>query len=307
MGASNDGAVARTVLGDVPARTLGVTNAHDHLMFASPLLPGQELDDPVAARRELDRFAAAGGRTVVQWTPAGLGRGLAVLPELSRSSGVTVIAATGRHRAEHHPPAGRVNDRVDDELLLERFLADLSAPVPCGIIKVGTGFHHIDDWERQSLTAAAEASRTTGCSVAVHLELGTAGLDVVNELTSNGVPPGSVILGHVGRNPDPAYQADLAATGVLLCFDGPSRANHATDWRLVESMRALAAAGHLGQLLLGGDTTTAAARSVDSGPGMPALLTRTAGAIGEALGPSAVQAILVENPMSAFAWQRPQA
>ncbi|MEJ7648410.1 MAG: hypothetical protein WKF57_05065 [Nakamurella sp.] len=59
MPASDDGAVARTVLGDVPARTLGVTNAHDHLMFASPLLPGQELDDPVAAGRELELFAAA--------------------------------------------------------------------------------------------------------------------------------------------------------------------------------------------------------------------------------------------------------
>lgn len=178
MPASDDGAVARTVLGDVPARTLGVTNAHDHLMFASPLLPGQELDDPVAAGRELDRFAAVGGRTVVQWTPAGLGRGLPVLPVLSRSSGVTVIAATGRHRAEHHPPADRVDEPADDELLLERFLADLVAPIACGIIKVGHGFHHIDDWERQSLTAAAEASRQTGCPVAVHLELGTAGLGV---------------------------------------------------------------------------------------------------------------------------------
>lgn len=223
--APDDGEVARTVLGDVPARTLGVRNAHDHLMFASPLLPGQELDDPVAAARELDRFATAGGRTVVQWTPAGLGRGLAVLPELSRGSGVTVIAATGRHRAEQHPPA----ERVDDDLLPERLLADLNAPIPCGIIKVGTGFHHLDDWERQSLTAAADASRGTGCPVAVHLELGTAGLEVVDVSTSHGVPPGSVILGHVGRNPDPAYQADLAGAGVFLCFDGPSRANHATD------------------------------------------------------------------------------
>lgn len=76
---------------------------------------------------------------------------------------------------------------------------------------------------------------------------------------------------------------------------------------MVESMRSLAAAGHLRQLLLGGDTTTSAARSVDSGPGMPALLTRTAGAIEAVLGPTAVRAILVENPMSAFAWHRREA
>jgi predicted metal-dependent phosphotriesterase family hydrolase len=43
----------RTVLGDLPAADLGVTNAHDHLMFRSPQLPGEELDDPAAAGREL--------------------------------------------------------------------------------------------------------------------------------------------------------------------------------------------------------------------------------------------------------------
>ncbi|MEJ7650219.1 MAG: hypothetical protein WKF57_14485 [Nakamurella sp.] len=38
-------------------------------MFASPLLPGQELDDPVAATEELIRFAAAGGPTVSSGHP----------------------------------------------------------------------------------------------------------------------------------------------------------------------------------------------------------------------------------------------
>ncbi|TSB30101.1 hypothetical protein FNJ62_08440 [Streptomyces benahoarensis] len=59
-----------------------------------------------------------------------------------------------------------------------------------------------------------------------------------------------------------------AETGAFLAFDGPSRAHHATDRRLPDALRSLADAGHGAQLLLGGDTTTAGARSVSDEPGI---------------------------------------
>ncbi|MER6984097.1 phosphotriesterase, partial [Streptomyces carpinensis] len=85
----------RTVLGDVLPGALGVTDAHDHLFLHSPQLPGRELADATAARAELAAFRAAGGRSVVQWTPYGLGRRAADLPLLSRAAGVHVVCATG--------------------------------------------------------------------------------------------------------------------------------------------------------------------------------------------------------------------
>lgn len=59
----------RTVLGDVPGEELGVCDAHDHLFFASPRPPGEELDDAAAARAEPAAFRERGGGAVVQWTP----------------------------------------------------------------------------------------------------------------------------------------------------------------------------------------------------------------------------------------------
>jgi hypothetical protein len=53
------------------------------------------------------------------------------------------------------------------------------------------------------------------------------------------VPPGKVILGHLNRLPDLSLQRQTAETGAFLAFDGPSRANHATDWRLYESLAEL--------------------------------------------------------------------
>ncbi|MCZ0990804.1 hypothetical protein O1M54_44040 [Streptomyces diastatochromogenes] len=79
----------RTVLGDLRPEELGVCDAHDHLFLRSPQLPGLELDDVSAARAELAAFRAAGGGSVVQWTPYGMGRRTADLPGLSRATGCT--------------------------------------------------------------------------------------------------------------------------------------------------------------------------------------------------------------------------
>ncbi|MGQ4384060.1 phosphotriesterase family protein [Streptomyces sp. SAS_270] len=294
----------RTVLGDVPPRELGVCNAHDHLFLSSPQLPGQELREASAARAELAAFRTQGGGTVVQWTPYGMGRRAADLPLLARDSGVHVVAATGLHQAAHY--GAELLRRLRGGLA-ELFVSELTqgigtSGVRAGLIKVAGGFHSLDAHARWTMAAAAEAHHATGAPIAVHLELGTGALDVLDLLCGElGVAPQSVILGHLNRSPDLAVHRQAAEAGARLAFDGPSRANHATDWRMPDAVRALAEAGFGDRLLLGGDTTTAAARSVDGGPGMPYLLRRVRPRLELALGKELVEHILTENPQSAFA------
>ncbi|MCT9082783.1 phosphotriesterase family protein [Streptomyces fulvoviolaceus] len=296
----------RTVLGDVPADQLGVCDAHDHLFFGSPRLPGQELQSESAARAELQAFVAGGGHSVVQWTPYGLGRRAADLPPLSRETGVHVVAATGLHQAVHY----------DDETLAGLrgrlagvFFSELTdgigtSGVRAGLIKVAGGFHALDAHARWTMSAAAEAHHATDAPIAVHLELGTGALDVLDLLCGElGVPPHRVILGHLNRCPDFTVHSQAAAAGCCLAFDGPSRAHHATDWRMPDAVRALADAGHGDRLLLGGDTTTAAARSVNGGPGMPYLLRRVRPRLTVELGEELVARILTRNPGRAFGVQ----
>ncbi len=293
----------RTVLGDVTPDTLGVTNAHDHLFFGSSTLPGQELDDVRLARAEAEAFMAAGGQAIAQWTPRGLGRRRADLATLASATGLVIISATGRHRAAHY---GESESICSPDTLAQRFIEDIDASTsPCGLIKIGSGFHHLDTFERTSVEAAAIAHAATGAPIAIHLELGTAGELVVSGLTRLGVPETSIMLGHLGRNPDDGYLLDLAACGTFLCFDGPSRANHQTDWRTPSLIAALVEHGHGEQVLVGGDTTTAAARSVTSGPGMPNLLGRFAQSVRRLVGDDAWPAITVANPARAFTlWPR---
>lgn len=296
----------RTVLGDVPPEELGVCDAHDHLFLRSPRLPGQELNDAAAARAELAAFRAVGGGTVVQWTPYGMGRRAADLPDLSRASGVHVVCATGLHQAAHY------SAQLVEELrggLAEVFVAELTqgigtSGVRAGLIKVAGGFHALDAHARWTMTAAAEAHHATGAAIAVHLELGTGALDVLDLLCGRlGVEPHRVILGHLNRSPDPVVQRQAAEAGAYLAFDGPSPAHHATDWRMPQAVRALAEAGFGHRLLLGGDTVIAGARSVDGGPGMPYLLRRVRPRLALELGEELMDRVLTENPGRAFAVQ----
>ncbi|MFJ1846867.1 MULTISPECIES: phosphotriesterase [unclassified Streptomyces] len=293
-------ATVRTVLGDVPAAELGVCDAHDHLFLRSPLLPGQELDDTGRAAEQLVAFRVLGGRAVVQWTPYGMGREPEALAALARSTGVHVVAATGLHQAAHYPPElpGRLRDRLAGLFVSELTEGIGSTGVRAGLIKVAGAFHGIDAHSRLTMTAAAEAHHRTGAPIAVHLELGTAALDVLDLLCGElEVGPQRVVLGHLGRSPETAVQREAARAGAFLAFDGPSRAHHATDWRLPEQLTALTDAGFGGQLLLGGDTTVAET------PGMPHLLNRLRPRLEQALGKEALDTILVGNPARAFAWR----
>jgi len=306
----------RTVLGDVPAGDLGVCDAHDHLFFRSAQLPGQELADADAAVGELRAFAALGGRAVVQWTPFGLGRRADQLAAVSRTADVTVVAATGLHQAAHYADQTLVQDvlpRLAD-LFTEELTTGMrpdpgtpadAGPLPrAGMIKVAGNFHHLDAHARQTMIAAAEAHHATGAPIGVHHELGTAAADVAELLCGQlQVPSDKVILGHLNRLPDSYLQRQVAETGAFLAFDGPSRANHATDWRLHECLAELVRHGHEDQIVIGADTSTASARSsTGGGPGLPYLLRVLRPRLAAELGEQVAAKFFTVNPARAFSW-----
>ena len=177
-----------------------------------------------------------------------------------------------------------------------------------GPVRILTGpvLRVLDGYARQVLSAAAEAHHATGAPIAIHPELGTAADAVLDLLVdARGVPPTSVILGHLNRFPDHELHLELAARGAFPAFDGPSRANHATDPRLFDCLTALADAGYADRLLLGGDTTTAKARSTAEGPGMPYLLTGIRPRLIRRFGAEFATSVFVTNPARAFAFAVP--
>lgn len=293
--------VIRTVLGDIDPATAGVVDSHDHLFLRTPVLAGEDLVDEPDATTAVERFAAVGGRTVVQWTPRGLGRGLPALRRISASTGVHVVAATGRHLRRVYPAGAAEPTRSADDLAAA-FIDDVDRH-GCGLIKIGVGPDHLAEDERDALRAAAAAHHATGVPIAVHLEQGAAADLVLAALDADEVDPRSIVLGHLGRNPHVEQILQAARSGAWVCLDTPSPAHPMDPARLARILEALIDDGHLPALLLGADTTTSTSRVRPEEYGPAALLTSVAPQLARALGAEAVSTITRDNPARAWAFE----
>ncbi len=179
------------------------------------------LDDLDLAVEEVGRFAALGGRTLVEATGFGVGRNLAGLLSVSERTGVNIIAGTGFYLEASQPPFVATST-VDQ--LAELIIADIRdgedgiRPGIIGEIGVNALFTPA---ERKSLAAACIAQRETGLPMQVHLpawfRLGDEVLDFVE---THGVDPSSVVLCHMNPSgADQDYQRRLIARGAWVQYD----------------------------------------------------------------------------------------
>ena len=304
-----------TVTGPLPADDLGVTDAHDHLHLRSPLLAGDEIDDPSAITTEVRDGARSGLAAIVELTPIGLGRRPDVLRAVSQATGVHIVGATGYHRDAHYP-AGHWVLTAPEAVLLERMTTDLLVgmhptdwsdadaeldPARAGVIKAGASLNKISANERRRLVCAAAAARATGVAVVVHTEAATCAMEITDLLVGEGLPVEQIILAHVDRDPDPALHLELLARGVFLVYDTIGRAKYFPDSVRIELIEAVCAAGHGDQILLGLDIGRASYLAVNGGWGIRHLMSDFVPALRERVGEDAVLRMLVANAASAFA------
>jgi phosphotriesterase-related protein len=292
--------IVRTVLGDIAPADLGPCDAHEHLFLDTPAQPGEEFLDRDKVTEEARTLVAAGARSLVDWTPLGLGRDLDGLAHVARETGLHVVAATGLHRDAHYTADDPFRSASIGELS-GRFEAELTDR--CGVIKAGASYHHLTPFEEKAFEAVAAAHARTGAPVCVHTQHGTMGLALVERLASLGVQPASVILAHVDRNPDAGEHAETASTGATLQLDGPGRTKYWPDSTILQLIADLAERGHAERLLLGGDIgRRGMLRAYGGGPGLDYVFARFKPRLERELGAELSEQIFVSNPARAFAW-----
>ncbi|HSL77820.1 MAG TPA: hypothetical protein VK867_12815 [Candidatus Limnocylindrales bacterium] len=311
----------RTVLGDVDAGALGVTYAHEHLVIDGgrpvELEPDFELSDVAAMATEVGAAMELGLGTAIDAMPCDCGRSAAKLAELSRRTGLHIVAPTGLHHERFYGTA-HWSYRVDVEQLATLFVADIeegidandySGPVVertphrAGVIKVAGSEDGLSERDQRVFVAAALAQARTGAPILTHCDRGTGGLDQVRALTDGGAAAANVALSHVDKVVDRGYHRELAATGVTLEYDGSFRWGDGDNGtlRLLEWMAEDALLDHV---VLGMDAARQGYYAVYGGkPGLGWLLDGFAGLMDErGLGADARRRIFVDNPARVFAF-----
>ncbi len=316
----------RTVLGDIDAAKLGVTYSHEHLVIAGgrtvELFPDFRLDDVDKAVAELEPAKVLGLRSVVDAMPADTGRDAHLLAEVSRRSGVNVIAPTGLHHQRYYPERHWSSVLTADQIAA-LFVADIEVgidaldygspvvqrtPYRAGVIKVAGSTGGPSDRDARIFEAAAIAQRVTGCPILTHCENGTGAMEQVEVLAAHGARLPHVALSHVDKVVDRGFQRELFARGVVVEYDQGFRWKEAPNGTL-QLLEWAAEDGWLGQIVLGMDAARQGYWTAYGGtPGMTYLLGAFAAAMRErGLGDVEQAMLFVDNPARVYGFLEPDA
>lgn len=295
----------RTVLGDIDPTELGVCYPHEHVLCSPPATVKDrdlEMASESAAIQELTWFHQAGGRGLVELSPADYGRNAPGLARVSQATGVHIVCVTGHHKTAFSGPW--VHDKSIDELA-DRFARDVTegvdgTSIKAGAIKAASSLDVITPDEEKVFRAAARAQRVTGAPITTHTEAGTLGLEQIQLLSAEGVRPDRILIGHVDRKLEWDYHVAMLKTGVTLSYDQINKEKYVPDRQRVEFIVQLVKAGFGKQLVLAGDLARKSywpSYNTGGGPGLTYILWRFVPWLrSEGLSEDAIQDLLVNNP-----------
>ena len=288
--------VIRTVLGDVAASPWGPTNSHAHLVL------GVEEQEDADRRRaadlyadhtlsldetlpELRSFAAAGGFCLIDLTPMGLGRNPDALVRASEETGVHIVMGAGIYHEPFHPDriADLDEDRIAGMLVREITEGVDESGVRAGIIgEQGTYQGPMTQREKVVFRASALAALETGAAVSTHTYLGRNALDQIDVLTSQGLAPDRIVIGHLDdAEPDLDLIREITARGAYAQLDGIGYEYYTetlgiqmtTDRVRARALRRLAEEGLADRIITASDFCRKRHLKVRGGPGLAHLLT----------------------------------
>ena len=277
----------KTIWGEVAKESLGFVDIHDHIWKKGGLEVREDrdfaIDNLEKSRSELISFGKAGGGTIVDMQPIGVGRGIEAMREIAKDSGVNVIAVTGFHREAYYDNTHFVHkyevDEIEDLLVKEVTegieVTDYCGPIirrsqaKAGLVKAGTSYYKITPLEMKMLRATSGAAVKADTPIITHTQMGTMGLEQAQIIKSYGVLPERICIGHLDRDADPIYHARVLNEGVYVQYDCIARAKYHPILDTINLIKAMIEKGYENRITIGGDWGRSSyLKAYGGGPGL---------------------------------------
>jgi phosphotriesterase-related protein len=210
----------QTVLGPLDASKLGFTLTHEHASSNSPKSPA---DRAGSVARRVDKLKAArdaGIDTLVDVTTFDVGRDIRLLEEVSRKSGMQIVACTGQHLYAPEALNVRTVEQITELFVREIEQGIDGTDIKAGVIKVASRSDAMTPAEEKVFRAAARASKATGIPVETHTHGRRRGGEAQAQVfEAEGLSPARVSLGHSDDTDDVNYLIGLAKRGYTVGMD----------------------------------------------------------------------------------------
>lgn len=250
-----------SVTGPIRPDRLGVTLCHEHVLVdfigADRVSPDRYERDAAFAKAlpHLQRAHARGCRTLVECTPAYIGRDPVLLRRLARASRLHILTNTGYYGAadDKFLPPHAFTESVDQ--LAARWIREAREGIEgTGIrpafMKIGVDAGALSAVDEKLVRAAARTHRATGLPIYSHTGNGVAAMAQLAVLEEERTPLGAFVWVHAQNETDPSVHVGAGRRGAWVSFDGVGPTSVDRHVALVLGMRE---AGLLGRVLVSHD------------------------------------------------------
>lgn len=223
-------------------------------------------EDPEVAVAEVSLYAAAGGRTLVDVTTVGLSPKPEALAEVSRRTGVGIVAGTGFYI---HGSFDRAVLEWEEEKLADFYRRELlegmgGTKVRAGLIGELGVSNPVHEGEQRILRAAAKVQRELGVAVSLHPSWGPEGaMEAARAAEAAGLEPGRTAISHCDNRfaGEVGQHVALAKRGFMVELDSFGRevyyphvnAQLPSDAERIRALQALLEGGYGRQILVAQD------------------------------------------------------
>jgi phosphotriesterase-related protein len=257
--APSPGLSIQTVRGPVSPADLGTTLVHEHVLvdFGGVASTARYDAEEVfrLAKPHLDEVKQRGCRTLVECTPAYLGRDPLLLRRLSEATGLHILTNTGYYGAAKDVAVPKHARAETAAQIAARWTAEArdgiaGTGIRPGFVKVGVDPGPLSAIDRKLVEAAAVCHLDTGLTLAIHTGDGEAARGILETLRAGGVSPEAWIWVHASNVTDRGLIASIAGEGAWAELD---KLSPATLAETVEAVVELRARGRLDRLLVSQD------------------------------------------------------
>ena len=249
-----------TVRGPIEPKELGTTLVHEHVLvdFAGADQVSRDRYDPdevfETVLPHLVALRERGCQTLIEATPAYLGRDPLLLRRLSDASALQIVTNTGYYGANDDKHVPRHAYGESPRQLADRWTREFrhgleGTDVRPGFLKTGVDSGALSEIDRKLVEAAALCHLDTGLTIAVHTGKGAA-REVLGTLTDAGVAPAAWVWVHAQNEEDRSIHVWAASQGAWVEFDGVGPQSMDAHADAVVDMTQ---AGHLDHVLVSQD------------------------------------------------------